>query len=70
MGGVLVGTILVGAVLVAVVLIVFIGVLRMVAAVARDLRDQHRRIRSDPLRHRASRPQNRQPRGVPRKPSQ
>jgi len=65
-----VGTILVGVVLVAFVLIVLIGAVRMVANVARDLRDQNRRIAPDPLRRRASRPKNRQPRGVARKPSQ
>jgi hypothetical protein len=37
---------------------VLIGAVRMVAEIARDLRDQSRRIRSDPLRHRASRSKN------------
>jgi hypothetical protein len=60
MGGAAVGTILVGVVLVATILIVFIGAVRMVANIARDLRAQDRRIRSDPLRRRASRP-NREP---------
>jgi hypothetical protein len=41
--------ILVGGVLVAFILIVLIGAVGMVVAVARDLRDQTRRMRSDPL---------------------
>jgi len=53
-GCVAVGTILVGVVVVAAIVIVFIGAVRMVANIARDLHDQNRRIRSDPLRHRAN----------------
>jgi hypothetical protein len=62
LGGVVVETILIGGVLVAFILIVLIGAVGMVGEVARDLRDQTRRIRFDPLRHRASCPKNRQPR--------
>jgi hypothetical protein len=55
------GTILVGVVFIAFIVIVFVGAVRMVAKVARDLGNQKRWIRSDRPRRRSSRPKNRRP---------